>query len=133
MIDYKKGGKMAGQLKKPSSSQIELEKCKKGIVDSIQLWQQLNAFGGNDPFWPDGCNMNLVRNHILYYKAQLLMLCESENCFPPSEYFFSVPPEVPNNYMANKDQTERIKKLTNYHQTLTFKKTSYTPEQLSFL
>lgn len=121
------------QLMKRNSPQIEFEKCRNGIVDSIQRWKQLNVLGGSDPFWPDGYNMNLIRNHIIYYKAQLLMLCESENCFLPSEYYLPVPPTVPNSYMANKSQKERIQKLATYHQTLIFEKTPYEENQLNFL
>ncbi len=28
-------------------------------------WQDMFAHGCNDPVWPDGCNLNLTRNHIL--------------------------------------------------------------------
>lgn len=28
-------------------------------------WQDIFAFGCNDPAWTDGCNLNLVRNHII--------------------------------------------------------------------
>ena len=34
-------------------------------------WQRLYENGGSDPFWPDGVNLNLVRNHIIYYKGQI--------------------------------------------------------------
>ena len=54
--------------------------------------------GAGDPFWEDGSNMNLVRNHIIYYKRQ----CEAE-LLPeeyPEEYFWGLPTEVDNKYMA---------------------------------
>ena len=35
---------------------------------SYQNWEYLSHFGGHDPGWPDGVNMNLVRNHIIYEK-----------------------------------------------------------------
>ena len=28
-------------------------------------WHEIFAFGCNDPAWTDGCNLNLVRNHII--------------------------------------------------------------------
>lgn len=64
---------------KRQTPQQTLEIYKSGITDSIQRWKFLDTHGGSDPFWSDGCNMNLVRNHILYYRRQLELLCESEN------------------------------------------------------
>ena len=32
--------------------------------------------GTQDPFWPDGVNANLVRNHILYHKGRIAELCK---------------------------------------------------------
>lgn len=29
-------------------------------------WDEIKKHGCNDPFWSDGVNMNLVRNHIIY-------------------------------------------------------------------
>ena len=34
-------------------------------------WESLYQQGGSDPFYPDGVNLNLVRNHILYFKRQI--------------------------------------------------------------
>jgi hypothetical protein len=65
-------------------------------------WQALYTHGGQDPFHEDGVNMNLVRNHILYYRRQI------EESFPPEEYPIAykqpVPEEVENSYMARKDE-----------------------------
>lgn len=35
-------------------------------IESWNQWQNLHKHGGSDPFWSDGVNMNLVRNHMLY-------------------------------------------------------------------
>jgi len=32
--------------------------------------------GTTDPFWPDGVNANIVRNHILYFKGRIRELCK---------------------------------------------------------
>lgn len=40
-------------------------------------WQDLYEHGGSDPTWPDGVNLNLVRNHIINYKRQI------EETYPP--------------------------------------------------
>ena len=34
------------------------------IVREIGRWNYILENGCNDPFWPDGTNMNLTRNHI---------------------------------------------------------------------
>ena len=65
-------------------------------------WQQLYDHGGSDPTWPDGVNLNLVRNHIYYYKRQI------EENFPlymsHELYQRELPPEVDNNYMTRSDE-----------------------------
>lgn len=37
----------------------------KQLEDSFNQWDHYRTQGGSDPFWPDGTNMNLIRNHIL--------------------------------------------------------------------
>lgn len=87
----------------------------KGYCNEIRLevddWKEINRSGCNDPFWPDGCNMNLIRNHIIYYKRLIWEIC-TENQLPlPEEYYFSLPPEVDMNYMANLKQKERVERI----------------------
>lgn len=65
-------------------------------------WNKKYTEGGSDPSWPDGVNLNLIRNHIIYYKSE----CE-EKLAPeqyPAEYFQPTPPEVDDNYMARADE-----------------------------
>mgnify|MGYP001623348840 FL=1 len=128
-IGSKKGLKFNMKRQTPQQT---LEIYKSGITDSIQRWKFLDTHGGSDPFWSDGCNMNLVRNHILYYRRQLELLCESEKWGLPSEYYLPLPPIVPDTYMANKKQKERIQKLAAYNRMLTFEKVAYDDSQLSF-
>lgn len=74
------------------------EKLGKELRDSYERWNHILQNGAGDPFWEDGGNMNLVRNHIIYYKRQ----CEAE-LLPeeyPEEYFWGLPTEVDNKYMA---------------------------------
>lgn len=62
------------------------EKLGKELRDSYERWNHILQNGVGDPFWEDGANMNLVRNHIIYYKRQ----CEAE-LLPeeyPEEYFW---------------------------------------------
>lgn len=61
-------------------------------------WQALYNHGGSDPTWPDGVNLNLVRNHIYYYKRQIEEKCP---LYMGHElYQRPLPPEVDDNYMA---------------------------------
>ena len=65
------------------------------LIRAYERWEHLYQHGGSDPNWSDGCNLNLVRNHILFYRRRL----EEENRFP-DVYYREVPPEVDNGYMA---------------------------------
>lgn len=73
------------------------------LSQAFAHWEDLYANGGCDPFYPDGVNLNLVRNHILYYKREI------ENQMPLAalyleEYARPTPPEVASSYMANPDE-----------------------------
>lgn len=59
----------------------------------------------NDPFWTDGVNLNLVRNHIIYGRR----LCEEElqEGDYPEEYYLPLPEKVPPNYMVKGDEIRR--------------------------
>lgn len=81
------------------------------IREEISQWKDINQNGCNDPFWPDGCNMNLTRNHILYYQRKIAEICIEKHLPYPEAYYFSVPPEVDNFYMANLKQRDRVKRI----------------------
>lgn len=57
-----------------------MEKSKKSIIDELRKdydrWNFLYVNGGSDPFWSDGSNLNLVRNHILNDKRRCKELLE---------------------------------------------------------
>lgn len=98
------------------------------IRREIKHWCYLREHGCNDPQWPDGVNMNLTRNHVIYGKRRLEELCAEAGIDLPGEYYRPVPPEVPNNYMA--DMTgDRAQKLSQLHFWLTSAKTDDYPEQ----
>ena len=65
-----------GKMKPSKENQIEFVASE--IVKELERWEYLRKYGGCDPFWPDGVNMNLIRNHIISYKRQLEELCETE-------------------------------------------------------
>lgn len=75
----------------------KLKKIEEELKAEFERWEHLNAHGGSDPFWPDGVNMNLVRNHIIYHKRAIEEL-EPETY--PAVYMKETPKEVCPDYMA---------------------------------
>ena len=75
------------------------------LRESFEHWQYLYEHGGSDPFYTDGTNLNLVRNHIFYYRQMIdETMAEAER---PEIYFREPPPEVPNDYMARADEIRK--------------------------
>lgn len=74
----------------------------KMIAADLARWNDLYHNGGSDPFYEDGANLNLVRNHIIYYRRQCEEELQSEEY--PKEYFEPVPQVVDNKYMAKADE-----------------------------
>ena len=72
--------------------------------ESYESWKCIYNGGGSDPFWADGVNLNLVRNHIIYYKRQMQEISEEYGCFLPEFYYREVPPKVESDYMAGTDK-----------------------------
>lgn len=90
-----------------------MEKSKKSIIDELRKdydrWNFLYVNGGSEPFWSDGSNLNLVRNHILNDKRRCKELLEESEL--PEEFFLPTPNEVDQNYMANPEEIrEKAKK-----------------------
>lgn len=80
---------------KKTPPMIQVQNLCEEIHKSIDRWREIRDKGCSDPTWPDGTNMNLVRNHIIYYKIQIEEICD-ETGFPyPDEYFVELPPKVP--------------------------------------
>ena len=78
-------------MSRPENLLEELEKA-------YAQWESLYKQGGSDPFYPDGVNLNLVRNHILYFKRQIE---ETQPLYKNSEvYQRELPPQVEDSYMA---------------------------------
>ncbi len=68
------------------------------LEQAYEHWQYLYENGGSDPFWPDGVNLNLVRNHILYYKGEIQKIPGAEQ---REILLRDIPKEVSNGYMAD--------------------------------
>lgn len=73
----------------------------KSLEESFGQWEYLLNYGGSDPFWPDGTNMNLVRNRICYYRGKLEEQYGEDKHLYPEVYFREVPPEMEHDYLAN--------------------------------
>ena len=72
------------------------------LQDSYDRWAHIYEHGGSDPFWEDGVNLSLVRNHILYYRGKIEETMLPDNY--PAAYYKELPPEVDRNYMARADE-----------------------------
>lgn len=117
--------------KKEQTPEQKIEELCKDIVYEINHWTSLKEFGGQDPFWPDGVNMNLTRNHVIYAKREIKKICEETGHELPEAYYLGTPPEVDDGYMANLKQTKRIARLESQGMKLTLTRIKYDAEQTS--
>ena len=88
-----------------SPEKMTVEQIQANIDERFEKWNHIAQNGCSDPGWPDGVNLNLVRNHIIYYYGLLherqagqvqLSLFDQ----PASVRERPVPPKVPDNYMV---------------------------------
>ena len=68
------------------------------IRENMERYEELRQYGGTDPFWPDGVNMNLCRNHIIYLRKQIEQELKPE--YYPEEYYMVLPKEADPEYQA---------------------------------
>lgn len=75
-----------------------IETVEQELSNSFNHWDDIRENGCTDPFYYDGVNINLVRNHIIYYKHKI------EEEYPdgnyPAIYYRETPPKMPNDFMA---------------------------------
>jgi hypothetical protein len=72
------------------------------LEKAFARWEHIIQNGAGDPGWPDGVNLNLVRNHILYHRRKLE---ENPTLFGfPEVYYRELPPEVDPDFMARPDE-----------------------------
>lgn len=92
-------------MKKKLDPKQEIIQLQKNIRSEQDQWNVLRDHGGHDPFWADGVNMNLTRNHIIYAVRTVKQICDN-NGFEVPEWIHGVliPPEVDENYMARKEE-----------------------------
>lgn len=99
----------------------ELRQYRERLMEAFELWGEIKMYGCSDPAYPDGQNMNLVKNHIMYFRFKIAETCMLKALDYPPEYNLSLPPQVPAGYMASLDQTERVEKLRAMGNVLTTK------------
>lgn len=61
------------------------------IEERIAHWKYVYENGSGDPFWADGVNLNLIRNHVIYYLRQLKELEEKPTQMSLFEVMDSAP------------------------------------------
>lgn len=99
---------MAKRIKTPEQA---LKEVIEYMQSEFQRWEHIVEYGSSDPAWPDGVNLNLVKNHILHYKARIEHLCKEIGCDLPEEYYTPTPPAVDGNLFVKPDSSraKRIK------------------------
>ena len=78
----------------------EKENLAEELAKSFERWEYLKEHGGSDPSYADGTNMNLVRNHIMYYKNRMVEEYGRDYEKYPEIFYREVPPKVNEDYMA---------------------------------
>ena len=106
---------------KKASAAKQIAQYEENIKASLQRWNDIKENGCSDPFWPDGVNMNLIRNQIIYAIRKITEIDNSKrqlsvfdmpgmlNQAIPNDK--RIPPKVDDNYMAKDryDGHRRIK------------------------
>jgi hypothetical protein len=75
------------------------------LAQSFEQWQDIYENGCGDPFWADGVNLNLVRNHIFYFKRMIRESMTPEAY--PEVYHRPEPPLVEYEYVVQADAIRR--------------------------
>lgn len=70
------------------------------LKEEFQHWDNLLETGGSDPSWPDGVNLNLIINHIIYNKQSM----EASKAEAPEIYHRRTPEKLPDNFMVKAEQ-----------------------------
>ena len=90
------------------SLSIDKDETVQELNTGFERWDILYNYGGNDPMWSDGVNLNLVRNHIIAYKKRIEETFSKEEY--PDIYYRDTPLEVNDDYMANPNEIKATAK-----------------------
>jgi len=89
---------------KKQSPEERLQELIAACEERYNRWYYIYENGTDDPFYCDGGNMDLVRNHSLSYKRQIKELCDTMSWPYPDIYYRADLPKVPYDYMAQPDK-----------------------------
>ena len=70
------------------------------LEKSYRDWDSTRETGCSDPFYDDSVNLNLLRNHIIYWKQELYKKYGEDRSKYPGSYFKELPPEVNKGFMV---------------------------------
>lgn len=87
---------------------LNYESLEATLIADFARHESLLTIGGCDPFWPDGTNMMLKRNHIIYHKSKLKELNTQYNLPLPEIYFRPTPEPVDSEYQAPNSKSGRF-------------------------
>jgi len=86
----------------PVSSKIKsiYDALETTLIADFVRHELLLTVGGCDPFWPDGTNIDLKRNHIIYHKKKLEEFNALYNLPLPEIYLRPTPKPIDSEYQA---------------------------------
>lgn len=96
------------------------------IIERYSRWKSIFDIGCSDPFWSDGVNINLVRNHITYEKHRVEEELKDNYIAYPESYFYPDPVELPNDFIAvdrkilSEDKVLKANKSISYGEAVKF-------------
>lgn len=93
--------------KKKIIPEDELIRLESACETEHSHWNALYKNGCSDPFYADGVNLMLTRNHIIYYKRKISELCAEYGLEKPSVLYRPLPPKVSQDYVAGKSEIKR--------------------------
>ena len=73
-------------MKKIKSPLEQVDSIVSELIGEHKHWEHIRDYGCSDPSWADGTNMNLTRNHIIYYRKQIEALCKENGLPLPAEW-----------------------------------------------
>lgn len=99
--------------KKKKTPQEMMEEYMNVAIDGYERWLHIFFNSCNDPFWKDGTNLNLCKNHVLYGLYKVKEIAEENGLDLPDEYYeVFIPPVVPYEYENRSEQAKiRMSKL----------------------
>ena len=80
--------------------QITAQSLESTLLDEYRRWKQIFDEGCSDPFWEDGVNIQLTRNHILHTKGEIQRHLKDNFIAYPDSFFYPEPIQLPNYFMA---------------------------------